>query len=81
MNFNVGDKVFHHGHGSGTIIALNGNNQNADQLLDELCKYDVMELAPLTVSGFYSADKYPYQVQFDSGYSDVYCDLSLKPLN
>jgi len=74
----VGTKVHHTGHGLGTIVALNSKSPNtyaAENLASELMALMTEAgLAGAVVNSFYNGELYPYVVQFDSGYKDVYAE-------
>ncbi len=69
-------RVHHIGHGDGTIVAYNGQpkNEYAESCLGtELAASAVQAgLGMAIVNSFYSSDRFPYEVLFDSGYKDVY---------
>jgi len=71
-----GARVYHTGHGLGTIVALNTRQPNtyiAENLASELMTLAVQAgLGDAIVSSFYDGARYPYVIQFDSGYKDVY---------
>jgi hypothetical protein len=75
MKLPVGTKVHHTGHGNGVIVAYNVSPKNA--YLDEHFQ-DAIQMAGKSgllqglIGGFYAGDRYPYVVQFDSGYRNVY---------
>ena len=68
----IGTKVNHTGHGAGVVFSYNGKQKN--EHIEQ--NYGTMEvqsvLIQAIVDSFYSGDKYPYIIQFDSGYKDVY---------
>jgi hypothetical protein len=84
MMLPVGSKVYHSGHGVGTIVAHNSRSPNsyaAENLASELMAMAVQAgLGDAIVSSFYDAARYPYVVQFDSGYKDVYSESDFSPL-
>lgn len=72
----IGTKVTHSGHGAGTIVAYNGRaatSYAAANLGSEIVAAAAQAgLTDAIVDSFYGGDRYPYVVQFDSGYKDVY---------
>lgn len=70
------------GHGLGTIVAYNGTPKN--RYLEENFK-DAVNLAGEAgllngvVNSMYDGARYPYVVQWDNGYKDVYEHTSLTP--
>jgi hypothetical protein len=69
-------RVHHSGHGAGTIVAYNGQPDKA-YALENLTSEVVLGafkagLGQAIVNSFYGGDRYPYVIQFDSGYKDVY---------
>lgn len=82
----LGTRVNHSGHGNGTIVDYNGTSGAAlEYLLSERGSAALQSvpigLAPGITSAFYSADRYPYVVQYDSGYRDVYTERELVVIN
>ena len=79
--FQVGNRIQHAGHGLGTIVAFNGTppNQYFNERPREVLELveQVPQLSAGLVSSFYSSDRYPYVVRFDSGYQDVYSEGDL----
>jgi len=71
-----GARVYHSGHGLGTIVAHNTRKPNsyaAENLGSELVAVAVSAgLGSAIVDSFYDGARYPYVIQFDSGYKDVY---------
>ena len=71
----VGTKVYHSGHGNGTIVAHNAQKANsyaAENLGSGVTAAAVrIGLSEAIVSSFYDGSRFPYVVQFDSGYKDV----------
>ena len=75
-------RVYHTGHGLGTIVAYNGrvsNDYTATRLDSDVLAQAVQAgLTDAIVNSFYGADRYPYVVHFDAndkypeGYKDVY---------
>lgn len=72
----IGTKVNHTGHGAGTIVAYNGakRNEYIEQNLGspEVAAASMCGLMNAIIASFYDGDRYPYVIQFDSGYKDVY---------
>lgn len=72
----LGTKVVHDGHGAGVIVAYNGTpaHSYAAQNLgsDIVAAAAGAGLVDAIVNSMYGSDRYPYVVQFDSGYKDVY---------
>jgi hypothetical protein len=72
----IGSKVHHTGHGDGTIIDYNGTARNEyvqKHLGEELVNIAVSSgLGMAIIDSFYSGDRFPYVIEFDSGYIDVY---------
>ena len=72
----IGTKVLHDGHGQGVIKAYNGTPKNSylenNLGSPELAAAVNAGLGLSIVSSFYSSDRFPYVVLFDSGYEDVY---------
>lgn len=67
-------------HGKGTIVEYNGQPRN------DYAEKNLVEVAELAatagclnglVNSFYDKDRYPYVVQWDGGYKDVYGPDSL----
>jgi hypothetical protein len=91
----ISSRVFHTGHGIGTVIAYNQTKPNNPKLLthiQELEKSDAAILAPIlhgAVNSFYDGKTFPYVVRFDhqgnrpdaGPYTDVYSDHDLEVLN
>jgi hypothetical protein len=71
-----GARVYHSGHGLGTIVALNTRKPNsyaAENLGGEVVAMAVgLGLGSAIVDSFYDGARFPYVIQFDSGYKDVY---------
>jgi hypothetical protein len=71
----VGTRVNHTGHGLGTIVAYNGQKAN-ECLMEHLTEIaaPVVELGlgQSVINAFYDGERFPYVVQYDSGYKDVY---------
>jgi hypothetical protein len=71
-----GARVYHSGHGLGIVVAHNTRQPNsyaAENLGSEVVAMAVgMGLADAIVSSMYDGARYPYVIQFDSGYKDVY---------
>lgn len=77
-------RVFHQGHGLGTVIAYNGIRPNQYFQQKPLEAIRLADQAGLVSSLFisaYSGDRYPNVVQFDSGYKDVYADIEVEVIN
>ena len=78
----IGTKVYHDGHGAGTIVAYNGRaavSYAAANFGSELVGAAVQAgLTAAIVDSMYGCDRYPYVVQFEpterypAGYKDVY---------
>lgn len=73
----LGTRVTHRGHGAGTIVSYNGVEPNSYilsrrglQALQGISSHPV--LAAGVMAGVYNGERYPYVVQFDAGYQDVY---------
>lgn len=67
-------------HGKGTIVAYNQSqpNQYLQEKFDEAVKIAATAGMIHALAGsFYSGDRYPYVVQFDNGYKDVYAEAEL----
>jgi hypothetical protein len=82
MMLPVGSKVYHNGHGVGTIIAYNLSKPLGDDSLggDMTAIAIQLGLGAAIVSSMYDGEKFPYIVQFDSGYKDVYAETDFSPL-
>lgn len=82
----VGTRVRHaypRGHGPGTIVAHNGvrpNNYLNTNFGDAVDIAAATGLLGGLVSLSYDGERYPYVVQFDSGYKDVYSPHDLETL-
>lgn len=82
MKFKLSDTVYHHGHGKGTIIGLNGQpkcrylEEHPKEALEVIAEVSKIGIVPLGV--FYDGERYPYIVQYDSGYRDVYSESDLE---
>lgn len=71
----IGQQVYHSGHGNGVVIAYNG--VEANQYALEHIELIPEQLTTAVVNSFYPADRYPYVILFDDGYSDVYGEQEL----
>jgi hypothetical protein len=72
----LGTKIHHTGHGPGTIIAYNlnqplGSNSLGSDMLEAAAQ---LGLLSALVPAFYNGKDFPYIVQFDNGYKDVYAE-------
>ncbi len=68
-------RIHHTGHGNGTIIAYNQNVKSSyfnEKPLESITLLTNTNLCSGLVSSFYNSQDYPYVIQFDSGYRDVY---------
>lgn len=77
-------RVYHTGHGAGTIVGYNGTQKN-EYVEAHFGRAEVSAAASLglmsaIVSSFYSGDRYPYTINFDSGYTDVYAIDDVKEI-
>lgn len=72
----IGTKVNHSGHGNGVIVAYNGfvKNEYVERNLGsaEVSAAIKAGLAFAVIGSFYSGDRFPYVIKFNSGYQDVY---------
>jgi hypothetical protein len=71
----IGTRVNHTGHGLGTIVAYNGSKANTylmDNLMEQGPPLVAAGLGQAIISSCYDGARFPYVVQFDSGYKDVY---------
>jgi hypothetical protein len=72
----IGTRVNHSGHGLGTIVAYNGQKPNTyaeNNLGGEVVAQAVqMGLGQAIVNSLYDGTRFPYVIQYDSGYKDVY---------
>lgn len=87
MNTNllpIGTKVHHTGHGDGVIVKYNGQAPNSyvESMLGskEVGAAVSAGLGLAIIGGFYNSERFPYVVQFDSGYKDVYSVDDVKVL-
>lgn len=66
-------------HGVGVVVAHNGNPSNnyIDGAIEALDSDVDTRVVSGLVSSFYSGDRYPNVVLFDTGYQDVYADSEL----
>jgi hypothetical protein len=66
-------------HGPGTIVSVKESSPPVDPF-----KHDLIAIACLppamVLESFYGPDRYPFVVQFDCGYKDVYSAESLEEL-
>jgi hypothetical protein len=80
----IGTRVVHSGHGPGVIVEHNGSakNEYVEQNLGspEVAAVVQAGFVAAIIGSFYSGGRFPYVVQFDSGYRDVYApdDLVLE---
>lgn len=68
-------------HGLGTIVRLNTTEANrylTERPLEAANIAGELGLTDALVGAFYSADRYPYVVRFDTGYEDVYAEVELE---
>lgn len=73
----IGTRVQHRGHGWGVITGYNAQGPMPEHLGSSAADLGAAVragLGGLMVQSMYSADRYPYRVQWDNGYLDVYCD-------
>lgn len=72
----IGTKVHHSGHGAGVIVGYNGKPAESYALAnigsDIVTFAGHAGLVDAIVDSMYGSDRYPYVVQFDNGYKDVY---------
>jgi hypothetical protein len=72
----IGTRVKHSGHGLGAIVDHNGSAKNVyvEQNLGspEVGAAVQAGLGAAIIGSFYSGDRFPYVVTYDSGYTDVY---------
>lgn len=72
----IGTRVHHTGHGDGVIVEYNGQKSNEYAMknpgCDIVCAAWEAGLGQAIVAGYYGGDRFPYVIQFDSGYTDVY---------
>lgn len=82
MNIRIGTRVRHNGHGDGTVIGFNTQNgityDHVDQLIPEIVQAG---LGQALVNSFYSADRYPYVIRYDSGFQEVYSPLEFEVIS
>ena len=66
-------------HGAGVVVAHNGtpSNNYIDGAIEALDSDVDTTIMSGLVSSFYSGDRYPNVVLFDTGYQDVYADSEL----
>ena len=75
----TGTRVKHRGHGEGTVVARNTttaptyNIEKGVEIVDG-------SMATYYLGYFYTGDKYPNIIQFDTGYCDVYADSEVDAL-
>jgi hypothetical protein len=77
----IGTRVKHSGHGLGAVVDYNGSVKNAyveDNLGTAGMAAVAAGLGMAVIGSFYSGDRFPYVVQFDSGYTDVYAPDDLE---
>ena len=78
----IGTRVKHSGHGLGAIVDHNGSakNEYAEANLGSpiVAVAVSLGLGTAIIGSFYSGDRFPYVVQFDSGYKDVYAPDDLE---
>lgn len=84
MKYKINQRVQHSGHGPGTVVGYNTREKNSylegNLLSPHMAAAVEAGLFPAIVDSFYSGDRYPYKVKFDSGYEDVYSDDDLAPI-
>lgn len=74
----IGTRIRHaytDGHGAGTIVEYNGvqpNNYLQERMLEAVDIAVTAGVGMALVSLAYDGSRYPYVVEFDSGYRDVY---------
>lgn len=75
----IGTRVYHSGHGYGTIVDYNGQQRN--RYLEERPREAVeiasslgIDMTQPLINSFYNGDRYPYIIRFDYGYQDVYSE-------
>jgi hypothetical protein len=82
MKFKVGDKVIHHGHGTGIIVKMNATQKNLYFEEKPLDAIKAISGNSLLIKGLanslYDESRYPYVVKFEDGYQDVYSEIDLK---
>lgn len=73
-------------HGSGVIVEVRKGKDMPDEKVNKVMQY--INGAPTSVAGkigsmlldvVYGPERYPYRVQYDCGYNDVYSENSIKP--
>jgi len=71
--------IRHSGHGLGTIVAYNQTVPLSDNTLQHIAETSPNPLEQSTrvllagmLNGMYDGNRYPYEIEFDSGYRDVY---------
>jgi len=77
----VGDRVVHAGHGKGQIVSMNKMARNRyleEHPADAVRMAGSVGLLGSLAAGFYDSTRYPYVVQFEDGYKDVYSESDLK---
>lgn len=91
LRFQVGSRVYLEAHGYGTVIEIRTPRDNSAfeyatsargssavaRILRETPPAVANALVGGLVAGGYDPERYPYRIQFDSGYSDVYGDREL----
>jgi len=78
--FQLGQRVEAGGHGPGTITEVRTPTgiDHAAYLMSDRGKEIRNQLpAELLVGSFYGPDRYPYKINFDDGYSDVYAEREI----
>jgi hypothetical protein len=78
--FTIGTPVHHTGHGNGVIVGHNGVPPLQTDALAHFADLNIANLQPalagtLTagmMAGLYSGDQFPYIIEFEDGYKDVY---------
>jgi len=76
----IGTRIRHSGHGLGTIVDYNG--RKAGYTAGNLGTAEVgvavaAGLGPAVIDSFYDGSRYPYIIQFDSGYKDFYSETDV----
>lgn len=62
-------------HGKGIIVGYNTAKPISNEHLKEFAGKIPAELM---MTGIYSGDRYPYVIQYEDGYKDVYSDYALE---
>jgi len=82
MALKIGTRVFHTGHGQGTVVGRNPSHggyaaEHPEMVAEAVAQLPAEQRGVLAggfMSAVYSGDRFPNVVQFDSGYRDVYAD-------